>query len=221
MKKFSLVALALITSTAMFAQDIENRTPMSIAPRFGIKGGVNLAKLRPDDFPATSDPSTNLKTSFHAGLLVNLPLGTRGFALQPEVLYSGQGSKVNEKTTVGTVTTSNKYEQDMHYINVPVMLQWKSAGGFYVEAGPQIGFLIKAKQDGPGDTETDNKDSFENFEFSAGAGLGYLSRIGLGIGARYVHGFTNVLDNESSADDPMMRHSVINIGLFYHFGAAR
>ena len=217
MKKFSFIALALFTSTALFAQN-ENRTEMAAQPRFGIKAGANLSKLRPSDLPAGADVSTNLKTSFHGGFLVNIPLGTGGLAFQPEIVYSGQGSKINEKFTIGTVTSSEKYEQDMHYINVPLMLQWKSAGGFYLEAGPQVGFLIKAKQDGPGDTEDENKDSFENLEVSAGAGLGYMTRVGVGIGARYNHGFSNVLDNESSSD-ARMRHSVINIGLFYHFGA--
>lgn len=217
MKKFSLFALAFITSTAMFAQ-IENRTEMAVKPRFGIKAGANLSKLRPNDLPSGFDLSTNLKTSFHVGLLANIPLGTGGLAFQPEVLYSGQGSKMNQKTTVGTITTSEKYEQDLHYINVPLMFQFKTVGGFYVEAGPQVGFLINAKQDGPGDVEVDNKDSFENMEVSAGAGLGYMTRVGLGIGARYNHGFSNVLDNESSSD-ASLKHSVINIGLFYHFGA--
>jgi hypothetical protein len=219
MKKISFIVLALSSSLAMFAQS-ENVTPMATATRFGIKAGVNMAKLRPSSY-GTGQPNTNMKSSFHAGALVNIPLGTGGFAVQPEAMYSRQGSKMSVTTTVGSVSTTQDYEQDLGYVNIPVMLQWKSAGGFYVETGPQAGFLIEAQQEGPGNNaETENKENFKPFDFSWGAGLGFLSRIGLGIGARYNHGFRNVLDNDADAN-PSLRNSVINIGLSWHFGAAK
>ena len=217
MKKISLIALALITSTAIFAQN-ENRTPMATKVRFGIKAGANLSKLRPSQVPAGTEVETNLHTSIGGGLLVNIPLGTGGLAVQPEVLFNGQGSKMNV-TTTGLGGSNMKYEQDMRYISVPVMLQWKSTGGFYAELGPQMSFLLDAKQEGPGNAEVDNKDSFENFELAGAFGIGYMTRVGVAIGARYNHGFTNVLDNESPSTDPKLRHSVIHIGLAYHFGA--
>lgn len=217
MKKISFFVLALSTGMTLFAQTTE----MTSAIRFGIKAGVNESKMRPSDFSG-SEPKTNLHTSLHAGFLVNIPVGTGGFAVQPEVLYSGHGSKMNVKTTIGTVTTESKYEQDMNYIDVPVLLQWKSPGGFYVETGPQAGFLVKSNQEGPGDMETENKKSFEKFEFSWAGGLGYMSRVGLGIGARYNHGITNTLNNEgTSSPEPKLKSSVINVGLFYHFGAGK
>jgi hypothetical protein len=220
MKKISLFALALSSGLAMFAQT----TTMAVKPRVGIKAGVNLAEFRVHDF-TTPEPNVNMKTSFHAGFLFNAPLGTTGFAVQPEVLYSGMGSKVTQTVTVGTVSSSQSYEQDLHYITVPIMVQWKAPGGFFVETGPQAGFLINAKQDGPGTTETDNKDSYDNFDLSWGAGLGYLSRIGLGIGARYNHGLTNILEdgggNNSSNDGPELKNKVVQIGLFWNFGAGK
>ncbi len=220
MKKISLMALALSVSLALFAQENVNRTPMPNKTYFGIKGGVNLAKLRPSDYTA-NEPSTNLKTTAHAGLLVRIPVSANGgFAVQPELLYNRQGSKMKTTTTVGTVTTESTYEQDLSYVSVPVMLQWKSAGGFYVETGPQASFLIVAQQEGPGNNnETDNKDQMEKFDFSWGAGLGYMSRMGLGIGARYNHGFTNVLEETSTTGDARLRNSVVQIGLTWLFGA--
>src|SRR5215213_6533572 len=224
MKKISFIALALSTSLGMYAQNNQNVTPMAIAPRFGIKAGVNLAKLRPSAFSSAEEPSTNLKTTAHAGAFVNIPLSTGGFAIQPEIVYSRQGSKVSQKTTVGTVTSTTAYEQDLDYINVPIMLQWKSAGGFFVETGPQAGFLIKGQQEGPGtNNESNNKESFDKMDFGWGAGLGFLSRIGLGIGARYNHGFRNIKNDESTTTTQYgaLRNSVVNIGLAWHFGAGK
>jgi len=221
MKKISSIALVLITSLAVSAQtETSKPTPMAVTTRFGIKAGVNLAKLRPSDF-STNEPETNLKTTFGGGAFVNIPLGTGGLAVQPEVMYSRQGSKVSQTMTVGSTTSTYNYEQDLGYITIPVMLQWKSAGGFYVETGPQPGFLIAAQQEGPGtDTETENKDMMRGFDFSWGAGIGFLSRVGLGIGARYNHGFTNVLDNDGD-NNPSLRNSVANIYLSWSFGAGK
>jgi hypothetical protein len=124
---------------------------------------------------------------------------------------------------VGTVSQTSEFDQDLTYITLPIMLQWKTTGGVFIETGPQPGYLIKAKQDGPGSTETDNKSSFDNFDLSWGAGLGYLSKAGLGIGARYNYGLTNTIEdgggNNSSNNGPELKNSVIQVGLSWRFGA--
>jgi len=218
MKKISFLAFILITSVSLFAQNEKTTTPTT---HFGVKAGVNMSKLRPNDVPSGVEISTNMKTSFGGGFFVNIPLGTSGLAFQPELLFNGQGSKMNVTTNVLGVSNSVKYEQDLRYLSVPMMLQFKSAGGFYGELGPQLSYLLDARQDGPGDENVENEKNFENFEFSGGAGIGYVSAMGLGIGARYNHGLTNVLDNESStsgSNNMSLKHSVIQIGLFYQFG---
>lgn len=219
MKKISFIAFVLGTSLAVHAQ---NTGGTARSTTFGIKAGVNLAEFRAHNYPSGSEPSVNLKTSMHGGFFMNAPLGTGGFAVQPELLYSGQGSKMNVPTTVGTVTTRTKYEQDLSYITLPVMLQWKSAGGFYLETGPAPGYLIRGKQDGPGDTENTNKNNFDNFDLSWGAGLGFASKMGLGIGARYNYGLTNTIEDgggdNSANDGPELKNSVIQIGLSWRFG---
>ena len=49
------------------------------------------------------------------------------------------------------------------------------------------------------------------------AGLGFVSKAGLGIGARYVYGLTNTIEdnggNNSSNSGPELKNSVIQIGL--------
>lgn len=218
MKKFSLFALAMCTGLAMFAQ--ESTTPMAVKTRFGIKAGVNLAKLRINDAPSGYSYETNLKTSMNGGFFANIPLGTGGLAFQPEVLYSGQGSKITAKLPTTTVT----YEQDMRYIAVPLMFQLKTPGGFYVELGPQAAWLINAKTE-VNDTKTENTDSFDNFDVAAAGGIGYLSRIGLGINARYVHGLSNTVEdgggNNSANNGIEMKNQVIQIGLSWSFGAGK
>lgn len=215
MKKISFFLLVFSAAMAAFAQ--------KTSTTFGIKAGVNLAQLRTNNYPSGAEPDVSRKTSAHGGIFMNAPLGTGGFAIQPELLYSRQGSKMKQTTTIGTVSQTSEWDQDLNYITLPVMLQWKSTGGVFVETGPQAGLLIKAKQDGPGSTQVDNKSSFDNFDLSWGAGLGYVSKIGLGIGARYNYGLTNTIEdgggNNSANNGPELKNSVIQLGLIWRFGA--
>ena len=177
--------------------------------RVGIRAGVNLAKFRLTDFPAGTEPNINSKTSMHGGLFANAPLGGM-FAIQPGVEYSGQGSKFSEG--------SDKGEYDLHYINVPVMFQWKSTGGFLVETGPQAGLLLRANLD---DEEVEDE-TFKTLDLSWGAGLGYLSRIGFGVNARFNFGLSNILEGDADDDTtPQLKNQVIQIGFVYHFGASK
>lgn len=225
MKKISLFTLAIATGLAVFAQgDPQLKTPMAKKVMFGIEGGVNLATfdVKSDEFANPSlAPNTNMKTSFHGGFFVDIPLAGN-LHVVPAAIYSAQGSKYASKTQSGTGTTSTNYEEDLHYINVPVKLKLATASGFFVETGPQLGYLIRANlENTSNDTEVDIKDQRKKLDFSWGAGLGYLTRVGLGIHARYNYGFSNVLNAE---DDNMqgggkMQNRVVQIGLAYHFGA--
>jgi hypothetical protein len=220
MKKISLLAFVLGTSMALFAQNTS-----TFSPSFGIKAGLNLAKFRANDFPSGSEPDVSNKKSGFGGIFMNAPLGTGGFAIQPELLYSRQGGKFTQTIPVGTSTQTLEYDQDLSYITLPIMVQWKSTGGIFLETGPQAGYLIKAKQDGPGNTETSNKSSFDKFDLAWGAGLGFMSKMGLGIGARYNFGLTNTLEdgggNNSSNNGPELKNSVIQVGLSWGFGAKK
>jgi hypothetical protein len=218
MKKISLFMLAIVASFGVMAQDTEQRpmrTEMSTQIRFGVKAGVNLATLEIDDDSPSNDVETNNKTSFHGGVFVNIPLAGM-FRFQPELLFSGQGSKIQASNSPlpGTRNT----EWDFRYISVPMMFQYQTTGGFLVEAGPHVNFLINARDE----EDRDLKDllDMKTLDYGIGAGIGYLSRIGLGVGARYNLGFANIYDADAgSNDDGKLKNRVLNIGLTYHFGA--
>ena len=142
----------------------------------------------------------------HAGGLVNYSsTNDEGFlknALQAEILYSMQGAKSgDDKTTLS-------------YINIPIMIQrYIASSGFYIETGPQLGFLISAKQKLNG-TETDIKGDSKTFDFSFNFGLGYKHNSGIGINARYGLGVTSVTSNGYD-----INNAVLSAGLFYIFGS--
>ena len=161
---------------------------------FGLKAGVNFTNLK-------QDPEEDLqtKTGFHIGGLAHIHISDR-FAVQPEVMYSTQGTKLDNFTA----------KRD--YINVPVLAQFMFGEGFRLQTGPQAGFLISAKNK-TDDTETDVNDVLETFDFSWVVGASYLFPAGIGIDARYNHGITDTYENTSVEQ----RNRVFQVGLFYQF----
>lgn len=231
MKKVSLSTFVLVVSLAVCAQNNPPigsrqsspnlRTEMEVKTRFGLRGGVNLATLELDDDYNATNYNTNLKTSFFVGAFVNIPL-TEMLRLQPEVSYLGQGSKVSGNL-VSNTANSGDYELDLHYLAVPIMFQLQTTGGFFVELGPQAAFLLSAKEEPARGSKMDLKSGklIKKTDFGAAGGIGYLSRIGLGATARYVHGFSNVFDSEGAPSQKKrdFHNRGIQLGLVYHFGA--
>jgi hypothetical protein len=175
--------------------------------QFGVKAGVNLSSLTISGVPAGDDISVSSMTNFSGGILASLPLFSSCF-LQPEVLYSGQGATVTESGE------SSKLQYG--YLNIPVLFKYEHSSGLFAETGPQIGFLLSAKETFNGQTE-DTKSDTQSTDFSWAFGLGYkLSALPLGIDVRYNLGLTNLIKNSSGGSS--VKNSVFQFGLFYLFG---
>jgi hypothetical protein len=186
MKKTIIALLAVSSALSAGAQ----------LPKLGIKGGLNIANIN-------NGSSTNEALySGHGGLIVHAHLAP-SWALQPEVLYSGQGAKLK-----GTSNSLN-----LGYLNVPIMLQYMFSNGFRVEAGPQVGLLLSAKSKDPAGS-TDVKDRLKQTDFAVGFGLNYLTYSGFGIGGRYNLGLSNINKNSAEAN---AKNRVGQISLFYLF----
>ena len=164
----------------------------------GIKAGVNVSNFTGADFP---NIETSSLTSYHVGFYVRIPFGK--LALQPELLFSEQGSKFEDQNG-----TEDEYK--VKYINIPIMLQYHFSS-FYLEIGPQIGF--KVDEDIP-DPSLD--DFAKSNDFAGAIGAGYQFK-GLGIGARYVVGLSNVADFEIPGSDSDFKNGVWQFSLYYTF----
>ncbi len=167
---------------------------------FGLKAGVNIANLKVsgDGVSETFDS----KIGFHGGGFATIPLATN-FNIQPEVVFSIEGAKNNDDDT----------KIDLSYINIPVMFQY-NASGFIIETGPQLGLLMAATAD-----DEDVKEELETINFSWAIGAGYKLSNGLGIGARYNLGLSNIAKTVDS-DEGKIKSNVFQIGLTYSFGGS-
>ncbi len=167
------------------------------AQTFGVKAGMNISSVTEND--------TKSKVGFYAGVLMNAPIATN-FSIQPELLYNSKGFKVNGGG-FGDATVN------LDYISVPVMIQYNVLPQLYLEAGPEFSFLISAKAKMGGATD-DIKDDVSGFDMGIGLGAGYYFTPNIGLTARYVAGFTDIIkDNPDSS----VKNNVFQLGLVYKF----
>jgi hypothetical protein len=206
MKKLFL-GLGLVAGTFAFAQT---------SPTFGIKAGVNVSSISDDGYDDTKS-----KVGFSGGLFLNAPLSEQ-FSIQPEVMYSQLGAKT-DYTFAGT-TFANELKLD--YITVPVMFQFRATPAFYIEAGPEFGFLVSAKNkttvsnnNGSGsDVDELDKDAFNSFNMGAALGLGFDITPNFGVNARYIAGFSDVTKPESDpSTNAKNRNNNFQAGVYFKF----
>ncbi len=149
---------------------------------FGAKGGINLTNLRSDNFAKTSS-----RTGFHFGLLAEVPLSNK-ISIQPEVLYSTQGTEADVITFEGNLNI----DYNLDYLQVPVLAKIYLTESLSIEAGPSFNFLIKEEIAG-GKTEYGSI-----FEFGGALGVSYAISNGFFVTTRYFYGLTNALDAYSN-----------------------
>lgn len=199
MKKLFL-GLSIAASSLVFSQ------------QFGIKGGMNVSTISDEGFDDTKS-----KVGYYGGVFMNVPV-SESFSIQPEVLYNNLGSKVSY--TVSGTTYSSTLNLD--YVAVPVMFQYKATPQFYLEAGPEFGFLVSADSKTTWNNSTStaelDKDNFNNFNMGVGLGAGFDITKNVGINARYVAGFSDVTKPSSDpSTNAKNKNNTFQVGLNFKF----
>ena len=216
MKLFKLLSVSALLIGAVATSNAQDNASnsQSMAPSFGVKGGVNFATVN-GDFD-----SPDSRTSFHAGVFAEFPVAEI-FSLQVEALYSGQGFEYTTPRVLGF--GGDKVEYQLDYINVPVLAKFYLFEGFSVEAGPQFSFLVNEEVDSDptGDGGDTNTDEAKTFEFGVAGGVTFQTSMGLFATARYTQGLTDVLKERRDTNGDNVENSINNgvfqIGIGYKF----
>lgn len=203
--KHSLLILSLLAGGATAAQAQTSNV------HFGLKAGVNFSKYTGPDAPNNALISTLYRTGLSGGVLAEVELSEH-FAVQPELLYTLKGTKEI------FINTATRY-QSLGYLDIPVLLKFKIPH-FFVEAGPQLGVLVHAKQtlESSATIETNNRSDFRTTDLGYAVGLGVQDTNGLLLGVRYNGGLTNIPDNGSSL---RLRNNTFHIYIGYVFNGSR
>ncbi|MDR0575260.1 MAG: PorT family protein [Tannerella sp.] len=183
---------------------------------FGVKTGGVLSNIAVED-------SKN-KTGFQGGVFAEFKFNK--FAIQPELLFSMQGTK-SDYDEYDDYDVSAK--MNLTYLNIPVMAKVYVADGLCFEMGPQLGVLLSAK----GKAEVEGVEGIEGIEgiegsvdvkklmndvdFSMNFGASYqIPRIPLGFYARYSFGLTDLVKDVDS-DEDAGKNRVFQVGAFVKF----
>ncbi len=196
MKKITLTLLGLVAfSTSALAQQ---------EVKFGPKAGVNFASI---NGKVTEEGETfefnKGQTGFHVGAFAEIKFNDK-FAIQPELLYSVQGAKIEESASLPGMSYDLETKWNLHYINVPIMAKYYVIPSVAIEAGPYVGFNIKSEMKSEGTytvagvTENEN-DSYDlkkgtnSVDFGLGAGASFNMDNGFFVGARYNLGLAKII----------------------------
>jgi hypothetical protein len=196
MKKIILLVVMVFAFGFVNAQDKENMS-------FGVKGGLNVSSITNADQDGVNSKSL---IGFHAGFFGEFMISDK-FAIQPEVLYSTQGVKLDFE--------GDKGDLKLDYINIPVMAKYYVADTFSLELGPQIGFLVSAKAKSGGVSE-DIKDQVKSTDVSLGFGASYYFAEKFMLGARYNLGLTR-MQKDLATGESQSKNSVFQVSLGYKF----
>lgn len=166
---------------------------------FGLKGGLNVSNLYGS---GVSNDATKSLFGGNGGFFASIPASTN-FYIQPEVSYSMEGAMYK----------GSDAKTKLNFVNIPVMLKYVTPGGFFVEAGPQLGILVSAENE-VNDVESDIKGLLKSTNFSVGGGIGFKLDPSIAVGARYMAGLSNLTENNPSE----LKSNNLSINLFYTFG---
>jgi hypothetical protein len=174
----------------------------------GLKGGLNLSKF---DISQTVSNVDN-RTGYHGGVFALVKIAS--FGIQPEVLFSRQGTNFTYNTT--------NYKANFDYINVPVMLKLYLPLGINIQAGPQFGFKtvddLKAAVSG-GSPQTVAATFAKKKDTSVAFGAGIDLPFNLTFDARYVLGLSDIkfAPSTNPSEAVTFKNKVIQISVGYKF----
>ncbi len=205
MKKVILTVMAVFAFGFVNAQKAE----------FGIKAGLNIAN---QNYSGEEAPSPSSIIGFQVGGFVDIKIADK-FSIQPELLYSTQGSKFNMLIDYEGTEYDTENTFKLAYINIPVMFKYYATEKFNLEVGPQIGFLtsskIKVNVIGQSVTQ-DLNDVFESVDFGLNLGAGFNFTKNISAGVRYNFGLSNAANADDESNDKI-KNSVFSISMGYKF----
>ena len=222
MKKLFLTVFSL-TAFIASAQDFS----------FGIKAGANFAAIGNSDEPlfdpadafdlselnfvSSSGGDNGGLTAIYFGVYAEIPV-SETFSIQPELLYSKQGGTQDGSLVFQEANVNYESTFNLSYLTVPIMAKFYVAKGLSLEAGPQIGFLLKSEFDievnnalFASSTTEDVKDFTKSNDFAFNIGAGYQLNSGLNFNLRYNIGLTDAYEDIDA------KNNVFQVGVGYTF----
>ena len=186
--KLLTIALLVFISSSAFSQGLH----------LGIKGGANLGKISGKSF------KDEFNLGYHVGAFATIGLGEK-FAIQPEVVFNQTNTDTSTKFSQIYNGFNHINDIELHYLSIPILLNYNINKIITLQAGPQFGILLDQNKN----LLQNGEDAFKSGEFSLVGGL-QLNLLKFRIYGRYVGGLTD-LKNIQAADT--WKASAIQLGV--------
>jgi hypothetical protein len=149
--------------------------------KLSVQGGLNLMQMKAS--------AMGLSIEFDADAALNLGViadfkGKDNFNLRSGLLYNGYSSSLTYD--------GEKQKTTVNYLSVPLLGRFKVSEGLYAIAGPQLNFLLSAKERYDGSTSDDLKDAIKSTSFSGIFGAEYQFSDKFRLGVNYTAGLSNI-----------------------------
>lgn len=159
--------------------------------QFGLKAGVNFVDIRDK---LNDDGVTHVsKTGFYLGAFMEFRKGVN-FSIQPEMYYSSNNNKIDEKIGL---------------LHIPVLFKYKLGDKFEVYGGPESQFLLSVKG-----IDINKDKNYKKFILAVSAGFGFMVSDEFTIDARYNLAISNYIDTGYHNNQKL---NFIQVGLAYKF----
>ena len=205
--KLLIVIIALTTTLESFAQI-----------KFGVKGGLNFAKVLDKTNNRTYSDDYKSKIGFNLGVTAEYSISQK-FAIEPGLLFSTKGCKM-ENSVPGSI--------NLNYLEVPINAIFKielSSARILFIAGPYLGYALSGKIKASEPILGDNEDSKEQkviigtdikaLDFGLNVGTGVEIK-DITASLQYGYGLANLtLHPENEAK---LKNRILGISLGYKFG---
>lgn len=189
------------------------------AQAFGIRAGFNNTDVNfdRDDVELSTDGETN----FMAGIFLDLPLGTEFISIQPEVNYVNRSFTGEFGVDLGD---NLNVSRDVAYIELGALLKLSLGDdeglGFYVGAGPTVGYAVSGTTTEFGDERDIDFDADRlnrgSLNFAGVGGITYnIGGPRFFVEARYNGSFSDQSDLDT--DDVSQRSIGVNGGVAFTF----
>lgn len=206
---------------------------LNASAQVGIKAGLSFATIaeRGEGFDF-NDVETNAILAPVIGLTFDMNLSDI-ITIQPELIYTQLGGK-NTYSVLGVQTVST---YRINYLELPVLAKVtfgnadRTGLGFYLAAGPWIGYALSGKYKGVatanGSTllELNRNYTFDDADDTKRLNYGMIGAVGLSFGKaildiRYNYGFNNLLDDDADNNNdnsPVLQTRGVALTLGYTF----
>ncbi|MBE7177060.1 MAG: PorT family protein [Mucilaginibacter polytrichastri] len=207
MKKHLLTLFAVFLSLAAAAQS---------APKFGVRGGINLAKFRTVNNDNNTSVLSDQLSRIMIGGYLDFRLGS-GFSFQPGLELSGKGSK-----TIFVQRPNVNYQSKIRltYLQIPLNFLYHVPAGIgkvYIGGGPYAAYGISGKSRIVGTANVGgdvavNVDSERKLNFGSSPGDdykftdygfnflgGFQFKSGFNLGINYGLGLSDIIPRRSNS----------------------